>query len=567
MTAAVGGETVNIAAALAAMAERQPHVPAIFLPQDHDAFGRRRYVHLTYRQLEGEATRIAAGLASVGIGRGARTALLVRPSLELFTLMFALFKAGAVPVLVDPGIGVKRMGQALRESEPEAFIGIPPAHMARIMLGWARGSARKHVMVGGGALAGLFGATSLDAIRAAGAGAAPGHVAATQRDDEAAILFTSGSTGAPKGAVYRHGNFVSQIEMLRDAFDIRPGEIDLPTFPPFALFDPALGMTTVIPDMDPTRPAKVNPRHILQAVRDFGVTNVFGSPALLDTLSRYGAAHGETLESVRRVISAGAPVHATILARMAAMLPPDAQIFTPYGATESLPVAIVESREVLSETAAATAAGAGVCVGRPVPAARVRVIGIDDGPIARWDDGLVVGVDEIGEITIASPSTSTHYFGRPEATAAAKIDCADGSIVHRMGDLGYFDASGRLWFCGRKTHRVHSADRMRTTISVEGVFNQHPAVWRSALVGVGPAPHQRPVVCIELEHDLTGSPIDPRQLVEELGALGAAVDITRAVDTFLVHPGFPVDIRHNAKINREALAVWACAQLGVRRGA
>lgn len=556
---------VNIALALQQMAERQPHVPAIFVPHDHDGFGRRRYVHLTYRQLDADASRIAAGLTALGVGRGVRAALLVRPSLELFSLMFALFKAGAVPVLVDPGIGVKRMGRALAEAQPAAFIGIPPAHVARMLLGWGR-SATIRVVVGSDAAARMLGGVSIGTVRAMGDAATDGsggfRVAATARDDEAAVLFTSGSTGAPKGAVYRHGNFVSQVEMLRDAFQFAPGEVDLPTFPPFALFDPALGMTTVIPDMDPTRPARVNPLHIVEAVRDFGVTNMFGSPALLDTVSRFGEATGTRLETVRRVISAGAPVHARILRRMRAMLPDDAEIYTPYGATESLPVAIVGSRTVLGETAEATATGAGVCVGQPVPRANVRIIRVDDGPIERWSDALLVPTGEVGEITVQSPTTTTHYFGRDEATRLAKIDDGHGGVVHRMGDLGYLDEAGRLWFCGRKTHRVRAAAGDMLTIPCEAIFNQHPAVWRSALVGVGPVGQQRPVVCVELE---AGVP-EPRQLVEELRALGAAHAHTASIADFLVHPAFPVDIRHNAKIGREELAIWAAARLGVGKG-
>lgn len=550
--------TTNIATALVAMAERQPHVPAIFLPQDRDAYGRRRYVHLTYRQLDADASRIAAGLASFGIGRGTRTALLVRPSIELFSLMFALFKAGAVPVLVDPGIGVKRMGQALAESAPTAFIGIPPAHLARLLLGWGRASVEKTVVVGGGRVARLLGGVSLDEVRAAGDRAGGFRVADTSASDDAAILFTSGSTGAPKGALYRHGNFVAQVEMLRDAFQFAPGEVDLPTFPPFALFDPALGMTTVIPDMDPTRPARVDPRNILEAVQDFGVTNMFGSPALLDTVSRYGEAHGVQLETVRRVISAGAPVHATILRRMRAMLPADGCIYTPYGATESLPVAIVESREVLDDTAAATARGAGVCVGLPVPSAQVRIIAIDDGPIASLADARQLGPGEIGEITVQSPSTTTHYNAREEATRLAKMAAPDGGVIHRMGDLGYFDERGRLWFCGRKAHRVRTADAELYSVQVEAVFNAHPQVWRSALVGVGTPGRQRPVVCVELEPGTTAPPT----LTAELRALGAPFAHTAAIEDFLVHPGFPVDIRHNAKIGREELGRWATSRLG-----
>ena len=318
----------NIAAALPRIAAERPDQVAIRCPGGRRRDGGVDYPHaLTYAMLDRRSDCIAAGLVDAGIARGTRCALMVRPSPELFLLMFALFKAGIVPVLVDPGIDRRALAQCLDEARPQAFIGIPLAQLARVVLGWARGSVRQVVTVG---RRGPWGGHTLAAVEARGArllDAGAGTFAADSAgDDMAAILFTSGSTGVPKGVVYRHRHFVAQLELLREAFSIEAGGVDLPTFPPFALFDPALGLTSIIPAMDPTRPARADPRKLLQAIEEFGVTQMFGSPALLDTLGRYGEAHGIRLRSLRRVTSAGAPVAPAVVARKQRMLPADAAI-------------------------------------------------------------------------------------------------------------------------------------------------------------------------------------------------------------------------------------------------
>ncbi|HMN35742.1 MAG TPA: fatty acid CoA ligase family protein [Chiayiivirga sp.] len=549
----------NIAAALPGMAARQPEAIAIRCPTGVGPDGQVRYgIELSWRALEERSSAIAAALARAGIVRGTRAALMVRPSPELFLLMFAMFKAGVVPVLIDPGINRRALKQCLDEAAPTAFIGIPLAHAARVVLGWARRSCRINLTVG---RRWFWGGHTLDGLIAQSAGE-DFTLADTAPDEIAAILFTSGSTGMPKGVVYRHRHFVAQVEMLGQMLGIEPGGVDLPTFPPFALFDPALGITSVIPAMDPTRPAQADPRKLIDAIRRFGVTQMFGSPALLDTLSRYGEAHGVRLATLRRVMSAGAPVPPAVVARMAAMLPEDANIWTPYGATECLPVALIEGRE-LRATRAATEAGAGTCVGRPVAPNDVRIIRIVDEPIAQWRDELLAAPGDVGEIVVAGPTATDEYFNRPEATAQAKIreTLADGSsrILHRMGDLGWIDEGGRLWFCGRKSQRVEAADGPLYTEQVEPVFNTHAAVRRSALVGVGEKGAQMPVLCVELE---PGTPEAARERIEaELLNLGQRHPHTARVQRLLFHPRFPVDIRHNAKIGREALARWASARM------
>jgi acyl-CoA synthetase (AMP-forming)/AMP-acid ligase II len=484
---------------------------------------------------------------------------MVRPGRHLFVLMFALFKLGAVPVLIDPGIDRRALKQCLDEAAPTAFVGIPLAQLARWVLGWARRSVRQVVAVGGPF---GFGGSRLNALLAA-VPDAPFVAADTRPDELAAILFTSGSTGVPKGVEYTHGQFVAQVELLREAFDLQPGAVNMPTFPPFALFDPALGLTSVIPDMDPTRPAKADPAKLIAAMERYGVSLLFGSPALLDTLSRYAEARGKVLTGLRRVMSAGAPVSPRILERLRRCLPGEAKVFTPYGATECLPVSTIESREVLDDTRAATERGAGTCVGRPLSANTVRIVRIDDAPITQWDDALMVPPGDVGEITVAGPTATFAYHARDAATELAKLRerLPDGSerVVHRMGDLGYLDAAGRLWFCGRKSQRVRTAAGELYTEQVEPIFNTLAGVRRSALVGVGPAGAQRPVLCLELE---AGQAAQRERIEAEAHVLAARFAHTRAIDTLLFHPAFPVDIRHNAKIGREALGRWAAAQLG-----
>jgi acyl-CoA synthetase (AMP-forming)/AMP-acid ligase II len=249
-------------------------------------------------------------------------------------------------------------------------------------------------------------------------------------------------------------------------------------------------------------------------------------------------------------------VPAEVLDGMTKLLSPGVQVFTPYGATESLPVCNIGSNEILLETRGRTAEGAGVCVGWPVNGMSVKIIRISDEPIAEWSDDLLLPAGQIGEIVVQGPVVTRSYHNRPEQTALAKIsESAGGRFWHRMGDLGYFDEKGRLWFCGRKAHRVATAAETLYTIPCEAVFNQHPAVFRTALVGVGPAGQARPVLCIELKKD--AGVVDEARLQRELLEMAQARPHTRAIQTFLVHPAFPVDVRHNSKIFREKLAAWA----------
>ncbi|MFH1092092.1 MAG: fatty acid CoA ligase family protein, partial [Pseudomonadota bacterium] len=501
------------------MAEIQPYKKAVVCPAGRDRHGRSRYTHYTFRQLDQESDRVARGLKKAGVDRGLRTILMVMPSLEFFVLVFALFKVGAVPVVVDPGMGLGRMLLCLRESRPEAFIGIPKAHLLRLFRPKYFQGVKIWITVG---RRWFWGGLTMRDLRSKDQ--APLTPADTRRDETAAVIFTTGSTGPAKGAIYTHGNFDAQLKHVAAFCKLGPDEVDLPTFPLFALFDPALGMTAVIPDMDPTKPGFVNPQKIIEPIFDHGVTNMFASPALLNRVGRYAQAQGLKLPSLRRVVSAGAPVLPDNVERFASLLQNGAQVHTPYGATEAVPVTSIGSDEILSETKERSRQGGGACVGRPLDGLEVRIIRITDDPVPEWSDELALPEGEIGEFAVKGDHVTRGYFNRPQADRLSKIK--DGrSFWHRLGDVGWRDEKGRLWFCGRKSHRVITGNGALFTIPCEAIFNNHPQVLRSALVGVGAPPHQKPVICIELER--RDGRIDLADLKRELLELGQISPLTK----------------------------------------
>ncbi|MFZ5830941.1 MAG: fatty acid CoA ligase family protein [Planctomycetota bacterium] len=545
---------VNVARRLADMAREIPEAVAVAETQGYSR-ERRRYRVFTFAELDADSDRIAAGLRGLGVKPGTRLALLVRPGIEFISLVFALLKSGAVTILIDPGMGRKHLLDCLADAQPEGFVGIPRAQIARLRYRERFPLARLNVTVGRRWFWG--GATLAQLRRSEVVG---DTIAPTLAEDPAAIIFTSGGTGPPKGVLFTHGNFDAQVSEIQAFYEIRRGEVDVPAFPLFGLFNCAMGVTAVVPNMNASRPATVDPSNIVEAVHDWRATQAFASPAVWRRVGNYCSNHGITMPGLRRVLSAGAPVPAEVLEKMQKCIDPAGDIHTPYGATEALPVASIAGREVLRETAAKTRMGAGVCVGRRFPGIAWKVIRITDEPIPTLADAEDPRQGEIGELIVSGPVVTRTYVTRTEANALAKI--ADGDrIWHRMGDVGYFDDRGRFWMCGRKVHRVVTAAGPLYSICCEAVFNQHSAVLRSALVGMGPRGNQAPAIVVELRHRRGAKSSAARTtLFEELRCLARTTRVTANIDRFFVHPGFPVDVRHNVKIDREELARWAAGQ-------
>jgi olefin beta-lactone synthetase len=533
----------NVARHLRIAATDRPEGLATKSPVSVSPTGEVRHATRTFRQLDQESDAAAAHLAQAGLAAGDRVLLAVRPGHDLIVGMFALLKLGAVPVAIDPGMGWSAFLDCVRRSRPTALVGVRAASLLSRLPFAAFRTLRTRVTVGGSAWRQALTAVS----------ATPRPLTTVSQETLAAILFTSGSTGAPKGVCYTHGMFDAQIELVRSTYDIRPGETDMAMLPLFALFNPALGTTTVTPLLDPSKPLAADPGPLVAALIAEKVTCSFGSPAIWGKVADHCEARGLKLPDLRRLLIAGAPVSGELLAKLRAIAP-HCETHTPYGATECLPVTTIAAAELLGEARQRALRGRGTCVGRPVSGVEIRVIRETDGAIATLADAAPCAPGETGEIIATGPSVTREYDGLPEATRAAKI--ADGARVwHRMGDLGSLDAEGCLSFFGRRVEKVRTADGDLPTESVEPAFRQHPQVFRCALIGLGVAPSQVPALVVEPRAGAFPADDAARErFIAELREVAKTCPLADLVKHIVFQRALPVDVRHNAKIHRLQLA-------------
>ncbi|MGE9293206.1 MAG: AMP-binding protein, partial [Puniceicoccales bacterium] len=381
-------ETCNVAQHLTISAQNNPEQCAVITPRNLGGH------QLSLAELEVMSQGAVALFAEKGIQRRTRVLLMARPGIELIVSVFALFKLGAPPVVIDPGMGLKGFLRCVKHAQPEALVGIPLAHRVSRFFPKSFRSVRNRVTLN---------RRFLDSAKAAVSNAP--KPAETKADELAAILFTSGSTGPAKGVCYEHGMFEAQVRMLREHFAIQPGEIDLPMLPIFALFNPALGMTTIVPEMNPSRPAKADPAKIVSAIHQHQVTNSFGSPVLWTKIASHCETTGKALPSLKRVLMAGAPCPPALIRRLKALMP-NGEVHTPYGATEVLPVSSISGTEILEYSAKLTEQGKGTCVGVTLPGVTAKIIAINDDPIDSIDAIRELPQGVIGEILVTGPSVT-----------------------------------------------------------------------------------------------------------------------------------------------------------------
>lgn len=538
---------MNITQVIHENAQRLPHKKAVIAPTGYDACGRISYAHYTFEQFVQNSRALSAQLSTLGIKAGTRVLLFVKPSLEFPLLVFSLFNLGAVPVLMDPGVGRKNLLEAIAKVQPEILIGEPIVHVLRRIFRRSFASVRTAITTRRPSI--FTSPKSLQSMLLKGKSAEGFHYEELAPDALAAIVYTSGATGIPKGVMYTHRMFYQQVHLLKQMLPQSENDVDLSCFPLFSLFAIAMGMTSVIPWLDATKPASADPSILLQHIRDQGATLASGSPAIWQRVADYCTTHNINIPSLHGIMMFGAPVSVR-LHEMYKNILPNGTTYTPYGATESLPVSWISGQNILRDHAHKTLVGAGTCIGTIVAETDVRIIESSPGPLDSWENVRELPAYTVGEIIVRGEQVTQNYFANAEETAKAKIKDAE-HIWHRIGDLGYKDDAGLLWFCGRKAHHVTTTQGVFYSVNCEAIFNRHPEVKRSALIS-----HAEGKVAVVIEREDARENLSAehlQRLRNDLLTLAKAFPHTESIDTFFLHKKFPVDCRHNIKIDRTFL--------------
>lgn len=563
-------DVFNLADIVLRVARADPDRIAVIDLDGWEGYGTRRYKRHTYAELSADVESVAVGLREMGIAELTRIVCMSPPSYETCVMGVALTRVGALSMWIDPSVGYRNVAERLSRVQPEAFLGNALAHLGRITFGWGPRDLRKLVLTesplrpGGRIITGFPtfpGAHSIRSLRK--------HEPAEPKspnvgpDDPCAVLYTTGSTGPAKPSLYLHRNFCQLFRNAHHSWGWDKGTevpVDMAVFPAFLFIPISAGGTMVVPPIDFARqgPAQVDPAALIQVINDCKVGSFFAAPILIENLAREALARNLTMPSLKRVIGAGAPITGPVETMMSAVMAPDGEVAANYGATEAMPSTELGSREHLDGLWDLTEQGAGVCVGYALPGVELKIIDIVDGAVDSIEEASELPAGQIGEILVRGKHVSPEYFLDPESTRKNKVPDPQGDW-HRFGDVGYLDAQARLWVCGRVSQLVKTAGGNVFPLQVEPLFDAHPKVRRSGLVGIPGTAGELPVLCVEVEPDVGKDELP--DLHQELLARAADSDMANTIHAILFKDALPVDPRHNSKIERPRLAKWAARQL------
>lgn len=507
--------------------------------------GEVHYTHTSYKELYALMNRYQRGLSDLGLKAGYKVLFLVPPGVNLLALTYAVMGCGGIPMFVDPGVGTKNLKRCIADSDCDVLISIPKGRLIKRLWKRSFSQLKFHVVVTEGRSLRPGPNGSLAFLKKFSPAPAP----FAPEGEVSMIAFTSGATGTPKGVIFTPATLAGEKRLIQEGIGITPGGRDVPLLPIFSLFNVAYGVTAVFPPMDPASPLDLDPEVIVKVMQDLRVTSSFGSPTLWSKIAGYCERERKEIPSMQKVLLAGAPVSDEVVQKVQALLP-NGEALVPYGATEALPVSCMSAAERASFVeVSATTGERGVPVGRPFDGISVKVVDVEGGVMRE------LPACTIGEIVVQGDHISPAYLNRPDANQGTKIPDGD-RFWHRMGDMGYLDEEGVLYFCGRRMHAVKGEKRTYYPIPIERIYNTHDKVRRTALVGLYDG--KEPGVVIEPHpHFFPRTQEERERFVRELRALGEKEGITSTIRKFFFHPSFPVDGRHNAKIFRDRLADWA----------
>lgn len=483
---------------------------------------------ISYLKLKERSLGIAKQLHDSGITVDDKVFIFIPMGIDLYCILFAIWRLGAVAMFADPGAGRQHLEACCKRVRPKAFIGTTKAQLLRLFIP----SLRKVPLGFSNSFCPFTKRLNIDAIK---------NYEITARDKEhaALITFTSGSTGIPKAAVRTHGFLTTQRDILQKNLQLEAGTIDLATLPVFALINLACGLTTLIPDIDLRKPGDYDATLVIEQIKNTSATSSVASPAFFKVLCDRCEAQKIKLPSLKALFTGGAPVYPELLTRLK-YLAPNARVVAVYGSTEAEPISEFEFNDMSFDILQAMSTGAGLYAGPPVKDIQLRIItnqcNQNLGPWTDLDlDKQTLEPGQIGEIIVSGPHVLKGYLDG-QGDHETKIS-VDDEIWHRTGDLGSLDKNGLLWLQGRASAAIKDNKGEIYPFAIETAAMTHENIQRVALCLFK---NQRTLV---IETDGIFDKI--KELLKPL--------CDRYCIENLIKMNIPLDRRHNAKVDYPAL--------------
>lgn len=527
-------------------AQANPNDKAVIFP--NFIGDRLAFQQSSYRDLLTLINKYQRGLQDLSLVKGDKVVMLVSPGIDFLALSNAIMARGAIPCFLDPGMGKEKLLESIKNLEPQAFIGSPKAQALRILYPKYFKNLKFNLVASDWI---PFFTKTLNFLKKYSAKPLP-EVRASQI---AMLAFTSGATGSPKAVVFTNEMIKSQLEIFKNTFGLKAKEKDMPLLPIFSLFNSAIGVCSVIPPINPSKPAKLNPQKIVKLIKEQRISYSFGSPVLWRKIGEYCLRTRTKLDSLVKIHIAGAQVEESLFQILSEVS--DAEVSSPYGATEALPVTHATHEELVGVNVVKSTSGeTGVCVGKAIDSVTVKIIKPVDGVISDISEVEECGAQEIGETIVKGDNVSPAYYFNEEdylqnpKNLEAKIKDGD-AFWHRIGDMAYLDNDKNIYFCGRKVHRVIFEEKVFYSVPIERVFNQCKKVYRSALIADKAG---KPALVVEPDPKYFPDTEEKKEgFVRELREVALQDEVTKGIQSFYFHDSFPVDGRHNAKIYRDRL--------------